>query len=50
MTLYTVFYIYGIVWKYMKNKILYVTKDTERAQSLAQDNTYEILSSFSIFC
>ena len=45
MTLYTVFYIYGIVWKYMKNKILYVTKDTERAQSLAQDNTYEILSS-----
>lgn len=29
----------------MKRKILYVTKDTERANSIAEDNTYEILSS-----
>lgn len=29
----------------MKRKILYVTKDTERASSLAQDDTYKILSS-----
>lgn len=29
----------------MKRKILYITKDTERASSIAEDNTYEILSS-----